>query len=455
MDAIIDRRIFFKIAATGVSGYFISPMQMFAQTITTGNATILGTAKKAIFILMPGAPSQTDTLDLKVGSWTPASFTPTTINGIDWPSGLLPNLATQFSANRFAVVRSCQSSALVHSLLQTWTQIARSPTSATGKIAPNIGSVVALEKEPERGPGQKIPGFVSLNGGGTLQGVGYLSSRFSPFDVAPAAGGLTNLTNSDGQGNFTNRYNILQTLDGSNATNSPFGTKFEQMADFYASARGMMYDTNVTNTFRFTADEQTRYGNSGFGNACVTARNLIATDLGVRYVQITIGGWDNHQNIYTNNGLLNPARQFDTGLANLINDLAMMPGSDGKSLLDETIIVAKGEFGRTVGNITSQAGRDHYFVHSALLAGGGIQGGRVIGSTNSTAMGSSAPGSFVDNPGWSAQRPVYAEDIAATVYSALGINYLTTRHDDPLGRGFEYIPTTGSYIGQPILELFQ
>jgi hypothetical protein len=449
MDAIIDRRIFFKIAATGLTGYFVSPMEMFAQNTTWGNATILNTAKKAIFIMMPGAPSQTDTLDLKVGSWTPASFAPTTINGADWPSGLLPNLGAQFSANRFSVIRSCQSSALVHSLLQTWTQIARSPTSATGKIAPNIGSIVALEKEPERSLNQKLPGFVALNGGGSLQGVGYLSSRYSPFDVTPAAGGLTNLTNSDGQPNFTNRYNMLQTVDASVGTNSPFGKKFEELADFYSSARGMMYDTNVSNTFRFTADDQARYGgNNGFANACVTARNLIATNLGVRYVQINIGGWDNHTNIYTNGGLLNPARQFDAALANLLSDLASMPGSDGKSLLDETLIVAKGEFGRTVGPITAAGGRDHYFVHSAFIAGGGIKGGRVLGKTTDT-------GAYVEDPGWSAGRPVYSEDIAATVYSALGINYLTTRHDDPLGRGFEYIPTTGSYIGQPILELFQ
>ena len=448
MDAIIDRRIFFKIAATGLTGYFVSPMEMFAQNITWGDATILNTAKKAIFIMMPGAPSQTDTLDLKVGSWTPATFTPTTINGADWPSGLLPNLGAQFSANRFSIIRSCQSSALVHSLLQTWTQIARSPTSATGKIAPNIGSIVALEKEPERLPNQKLPGFVALNGGGSLQGVGYLSSRFSPFDVTPTAGGLTNLTNSDGQTNFTNRYSMLQTLDSSIGTKSPFGKKFEEMSDFFSSARGMMYDPNVSNAFRFTADEQTRYGgNNGFANACVTARNLISTSLGVRYVQINIGGWDNHTNIYTNQGLLGPARQFDTALANLLSDLASMPGSDGKSLLDETLIVAKGEFGRTVGPLTGAGGRDHYFVHSAFVAGGGIKGGRVLGSTT-------ANGATVDNPGWSAGRPVYSEDIAATIYSALGINYLTTRHDDPLGRGFEYIPTTGSYIGQPVLEMF-
>ena len=63
---------------------------------------------------------------------------------------------------------------------------------------------------------------------------------------------------------------------------------------------------------------------------------------------------------------------------------------------------------------------------------------------------------YVDDPGWSAARPVYAEDIAATIYSALGINYTKELHDDPLGRGFEYIPSTGDVVvGQPILELFQ
>jgi len=449
MDAIIDRRIFFKIAATGVTGYFVSPMEMFAQNITSGDAAILGTAKNCIFVLLPGAPSQIDTLDLHVGPWTPASFTPQTINNVDWPTGLLPKLGNEFSANRFSIIRSCQSTALVHALLQTWTQIARNPTSATGKIAPNLGSIVALEKANERQSNQKLPGFVALNGGGSLQGVGYLPTTYSPFDVTPSINGLTNLTNSDNQTNFTARYNMLQAFDASIGDNSPYGRKFEEMADFYSSARGMMYDSAVTAAFRFTADEQTRYGATAFGNACVTARNLLVGNLGVRYIQINHGGWDNHQNIYaTNAGIFPPARALDNGLSNLISDLASLPGSNGNSLLDETIIVAKGEFGRTVGPITSQNGRDHYFVHSALIAGGGVKGGRVIGRTTST-------GAYVEDPGWSAGRQVYSEDIAATLYSALGINYLTTRHDDPLGRGFEYVPTTGNYIGQPVLELFQ
>lgn len=451
MEPIIDRRLFFKIAATGVAGYFVSPMEMFAQSTTTSSqAAILNTAKNCIFILLPGAPSQIDTFDLHVGSWTPASFTPATINGADWPSGLLPTLANQFGAGRFSLIRSCQSTALVHPLLQNWNQIARNPASATGKIAPNIGSVVALEMEPQRRSNQKLPGFLSLNGGGNLAGAGYLSGRYAPFDVTPAAGGVANLANPDGQAAFTNRYNMLLAADAAlRSAPAPFGTKLEEMADYYSSGRNMMYDPAVTNAFRFGADDQLKYGNTSFGNACVTARNVLVSDLGTRYIQITLGGWDNHQNIYAapNGGIYGPARQLDIGLGNLIADLAVLPGSNGRTKLDETLIIVKGEFGRTIGNITGQNGRDHYFVHSALVAGGGIRGGNVLGKTT-------ADGAYVEVPGWSEERPVYSEDIAATIYSALGINYTTVRHDDPLGRGFEYIPTTTGYVGKPILELF-
>jgi len=452
MESIISRRLFFKIAATGVAGYFVSPMEMFAQAATTSTATILNTARNCIFVLLPGAPSQVDTFDLKVGSWTPASFTPTSINGVDFPSGLLPNLATQFGLSRFSLIRSCQSTALVHSLLQNWTQIARNPASATGKIAPNVGCVVALEMEPQRTSAQKLPGFIALNGGGALAQNGYFSGKYAPFDVTPAPGGLQNLTNPDGQASFSSRYDMLLASDAPlRNLPSSYGTKLEEMADFYASARQMMYDPDVTNTFRFSTADQQRYGNSAFGNACATARNIVQSGLGTRFVQINLGGWDNHTNIYAapNGGIFGPARSLDSGLAALIADLATMPGSgQGKALLDETLIVVKGEFGRTVGNITAAQGRDHYFVHSALVAGGGIRPGRVLGKTTTD-------GAYVEDPGWSAGRPVYAEDVAATIYSALGINYTTVKHDDPLGRGFEYIPTTTAYVGTPIVELFQ
>lgn len=443
MDRIINRRVFFELTGAGVAGYFLSPLDLFAQSGSyQSQAAILNTAKNVIFILLAGAPSHIDTFDLKVGPWTPQDFGPTTINGVDFPEGLMPSLASQ--ASLFSIVRSCLSSALVHSLLQTWNQIGRNPASATGKIAPNIGSVVALEFEPKRLAGQKLPGFVSLSGGGTLVRNGYFPGRYAPFDVVPAAGGLPNLAHSDNEATFNDRYGILQALNAAGLRRSDF----DEMADFYVGARGMMYDPAITAAFRFTAQDQAKYGNSPFGNACIVARNLVTAELGTRYIMITLGGWDNHQNIYQQNaGIYRPARQLDAGLGNLLADLATIPGASGKTKLDETLIVAKGEFGRTVGNLTNQNGRDHYSVHSTLFAGGGVRGGQVIGSTT-------ADGRFVENPGWSPDRPVGPEDVAATIYSALGINYTTVRRDDPLGRGFEYVPSTGNWPAYPIRELF-
>jgi hypothetical protein len=444
MDRIINRRVFFQIAGTGVAGCFVSPLDLVAQSETAyrPQATILNTAKNAIFILLSGAPSQVDTFDLKVGPWTPADFQPTTINGFDFPQGLMPNIASQ--VNRVAIVRSCQSNALVHSLLQTWNQIARNPTSATGKIAPNIGSIVALEFEPMRQAGQKLPGFVALASGGSLVRQGYLPGRYSPFDINAAPNGLANLANSDGEAIFRDRYSLVQALEAGGIRRPDF----DEMRDFSSSARTLMYDPVVTPVFRFSAEEQQRYGGSAFGNSCIVARNLVQANLGTRYIQITLGGWDNHQNIYNQNaGVYRPSRQLDSGLANLISDLAALPGANGRTRLDETLIVVKGEFGRTVGNLTAQQGRDHYFVHSTLFAGGGVRGGRALGTTTSD-------GRFVEASGWGQERPVGPEDVAATIYSALGINYTTVRRDDPLGRGFEYVPSTNEWPAYPIRELF-
>ena len=115
--------------------------------------------------------------------------------------------------------------------------------------------------------------------------------------------------------------------------------------------------------------------------------------LGTHYVQINSGGWDHHQDIYLEGaGIYARAEELDPALSNLLADLASTPGSAGNTLLDDTLIVAKGEFGRTVGGLTSQSGRDHYFVHFAMFAGGGTVGGRVVGKTT-------PDGRFVEDPG--------------------------------------------------------
>src|ERR1051326_3070311 len=107
-EQVINRRIFFEIAGAGVAGYFLSPMDLGAQIAptTTQPAILLNTAKNFLFVLLTGAASHTDTFDLKVGSWTPANFAPATLNGVDFPSGLLPTLASQL--DKISLLRSCQ-----------------------------------------------------------------------------------------------------------------------------------------------------------------------------------------------------------------------------------------------------------------------------------------------------------------------------------------------------------
>ena len=231
----------------------------------------------------------------------------------------------------------------MHGLAQTWTQIGRNPVSALGRIAPHIGSVVAIEKAPARTPSQIFPTFLGLNVGNS-PGAGYFPSQFAPFKVAPAAGGLGNTTHPAGQARFNDRWNLLHTLDDPLRRNSPIDKQFEDMDAFYDSAKDLMYSPVVNQAFGYTATESQRYGNTGFGNACLVARQVLAANQGTRFVQINLGGWDHHSNIYAATGLPALARTFDSGFGTLIADLA------SAGMLDETLVVVMGEFGRTVGD---------------------------------------------------------------------------------------------------------
>jgi len=435
----LSRRELFRLAGTGLAGYYFAPFSPIPEVIGQARAQTKNTAKSCIFILLAGAPSHVDTFDLKEGAWTPATFNPTSYGDFRFPEGLMPTMASQI--NRFAVVRSMRAWAVVHSLSQVWTQIGRNPTSGMGKIAPHIGSIVAIEKARERKADDMLPPFISLNPGGTQASAGYLPSTYAPFGLNPNAGGLPNTTHADGQARFDTRYQLLQSLDGAARVNSPYGATVEDLNAFAASGKALMYNPTVNTIFQLNAADRVRYGSNGFGDACLLARSLVENQKGCRFVQITSGGWDHHAAIYAANNLPTRAQQLDRGLGNLLNDL----GQSG--LLESTLIVMVGEFGRTVGNLNAQAGRDHYFQQFVMFAGAGIRGGRAIGSTNET-------GSATVDPGWSRGRDVRPEDVEATIYSAMGIDWTTIRYDDPFGRGFEYVPFAKDDIYGPLNELW-
>src|SRR6202171_3105270 len=175
------RRRFFEVLGTGVVGSYLVGKVAEADGTTQPGATTQNTAKNCIFILMAGAPSHTDTFDLKVvNGVTPASFMPQSNNGIMWPTGLMPKLGNMLGD--FAIIRSMRAHGLVHTLGQTWTQIGRNPAAALGNIAPHIGSVVAIEKDKERTKGQIFPAFLALNSNNAI-GSGYLPAIYAPFKV--------------------------------------------------------------------------------------------------------------------------------------------------------------------------------------------------------------------------------------------------------------------------------
>jgi hypothetical protein len=349
----------------------------------------------------------------------------------------MPKLAAHLQNNDLAIVRSLQSWGLVHTLNQTWSQIGRNPGGVLGNISPNIGSVVAIEKGD---PKNLFPAFIGLNSG-NCAGPGYFSAKYAPFKVSPSTGGLRNTTNPDGQTRFATRWNLLHSLDDNLRINSPLGAAMDDYNVFYQSAEGLMYNPIVSKAFTFTTAEHVSYGSSSFGDACLVARKILEQNQGTRYIEITLGGWDMHVGIYTPQQLPTLAPQLDNGLGQLITDL------QANGLYGNTMIVMAGEFGRTVGALTAAAGRDHWPNQFAVFAGGGIAGGTIIGSTDAT-------GANVSDPGWSRQRVVRPEDIEATIYSALGINWTTIRMDDPLHRGFYYVPNSDSDLYGPINELW-
>ena len=446
----VSRRTFFRDSLTGVGGFFLANQTASAATETTGSVTPQNSAKSVIFLFMRGAPSHVDLFDFKdLPGVTPPDFAPETFSGVTLPTGLLGNTARVI--DKIAIIRSGLAWARAHPLAQTWLQIGRSPASATGRIAPHIGSVVAIEKEPERLPGQAFPPFISLQAR-KISGAGYFPSEFGPFQTFASADGLANASHPGGMERFADRWNLLQETDAElRGRNSPLGPQASAMGKFYEGARRLMLSPAVESAFGFTPEESARYGGSGFGNAVLTARKIVEQDQGTRFIQVESNGWDHHGDIYVDgdngNNLYRRMREFDPAFAALIEDL------DSSGKLAETLVVACGEFGRTPGPLSAgRNGRDHYLQMFFVLAGGGVQGGRVIGATND--RGGRGPGSFTTEFGWSRDRDIRPEDLEATIYSALGIDWTTVRYDDPLGRGFYYVPVSDDDAYAPVDELF-
>ncbi|MGH9721541.1 MAG: DUF1501 domain-containing protein [Bryobacteraceae bacterium] len=434
---MLGRRMFFRHVASAVGGYMLLPGRPMETVARAGVAT-KNAARNCIFIFMDGGPSQIDTFDLKEGAWTQPAMGPATYGDIRFPQGYLPAIAEQLDS--IALVRSAKAWAAVHGLAKQWVLIGRNPIAGTSKIAPHIGSVVSAELSRQEGD-KALPAFLALNTG-FMVGSGYLPPQYGPFYITPGGAGIPNTRHGAGNVRFDRRYGLLLKMDNDLRQSAELGASPQESFAYNAAARRLTYNGDVDTIFTFDQNEKNRYGNTGFGNACIAARNLLRARAGARFIQITHGNWDQHENMWvTNAGHTLLGRQFDLGFGTLLADLK----NDG--LLGETLVVAMGEFGRVPGALNAQRGRDHYLNQTVLFAGAGIKGPRVIGSTDKD-------GRNVAEPGWARKREARPEDVEATIYSALGIDWTTVRQDDPFNRGFEYVPFSDRDLYGPIHELW-
>ena len=390
----MDRRSFLH---TGILGSFGASLAMADQKHYDSKE---GAAKSVIFIYLPGGMAHQETFD-------PKPFAPLEYRG---PLGSIDTAVpgirvgellkkTAKVTDKLTIIRSLTHGEAAHErgTHNMFTGYRPSPALQY----PSMGSVVAHEF----GPRKNLPPYVCIpNQPNEYAGTGYLSSSYSGFGLGsdPASDGfqVRDLKIPVPDERFSRRQRVL------NIVNTDFNKKqnadsVKAMNSFYERAYSLIGDQNARDAFdieKEPANIRDKYGRNTAGARMLLARRLV--EFGTRFVTLTYGGWDMHDNIA--NGMNRQLPAFDQGFASLIEDL------DQRGLLESTLVCVVSEFGRTP-KINNRAGRDHWpKVFSTVLAGGGIKGGMTYGTSNATA---SEPD----------QNPVNIEDWAATIYNRLGI----------------------------------
>lgn len=454
----LKRRELLRVGGISLVGGFLrgfNPVNVWAEQRVRPAAT----ARNVLFVNIDGGMSQIDTLDAREGAWTPPDFDVRRFsNGVVLPSGLLSNVANVL--DKITVVRSLGAWDAVHGRAQYYIQTGHPLNLALAKEVPGIGAVAAYELANQRTKSDSLPPYVSMNMEGNQAGLinqGFLSAEFGPMNMRIGVEGPPDMIPRDGVSEtLTRRWQRLQELDAALRGGATTDRSFTDYHEYYRSAWAIMNDPRISGIFTIRDEDKTRYGASALGNSLILARNLLQADAGTRFILASHGGWDHHSDIYKektrNHQVL--IRELDQALGNVIKDLDSTPSrhNAGRTLLDDTLVVAMSEFGRVPGPITeTRKGREHHIrVHAGIFAGGGIKRGAVIGRTNEE-------GGDVADAGWSAKRPIYMEDVACTIYSALGIDWTKRIQNTPSGRAFHYVePASGTrFVGfRPVEELF-
>lgn len=349
--------------------------------------------KSAILLWMSGGPATIDIWDLKPGQPTGGPFMPISTTGDMQICEHMPMMAQQMK--HLSVVRSMSTREADHTRGRYYMHTGFVPNPNIEH--PSYGSVIAHELIDQR-PELEIPPFVSIGGAGA--GPGFLGMAWSPFSVT-SNGRIRNLDMGLKDNRLMGRMSALAAIEGGFA---------KRTRDLPAVEHGKVlqktYDLMTSDqmeAFRVEKEPQAvkeRYGTDNFGQGCLLARRLV--EAGVPFVEVDLGGWDNHQGIHAT---LKDQKlpSLDRAMSALTEDLAQ------RGLLQDTVIIWMGEFGRTP-RINQDAGRDHFArAWSCVVGGGNLKGGLAVGETSSD-------GSAVES------EPYSSEDLMSTVCKGLGIS---------------------------------
>ena len=367
----ISRRGFFKCGVSSFLG--LVAMQHFG---TAGASTqiegVIPRAKHCIVMFMSGGPSQLDTFDPKPATEEnsgPFAAIPTSVKGIE-VSEHLPNVAEQ--ARHLSILRSMVSREGNHERARYLLHTGYAPGGAVRH--PTLGSLTSYYGEDDE---LTLPSCVNINSP-TYTG-GFLGASHDPFVVNNPMKPVDDISYPAQMDTyrFRERLKMLNTIEKDFiAKRTGRGTEAHEA--IYKKADELINSPNVK---AFELHEEPvavreAYGMNRFGQGCLMARRLV--EAGVKFVEITLDGWDTHENNFERTKeLLNVV---DPAFAMLLKDL------NERDLLDETLVLWLGEFGRTP-RINQNEGRDHHpNGWSAVVAGGGTKGGQVIGGTSPDGM---------------------------------------------------------------------
>ena len=432
----LTRREFIRVGAVGVTSYSLLPTLKANNVVAKEKAQPRGGAEVCILLFLQGGPSQLDTFDVKEGKWTPQDFDIQTVKpGLRMPMGLLPRLAQR--TDKYTIVRSLEFWEAEHARGTYYLQAGRILSPARLNEIPSVGSIIAYETLDRRKESDFLPPFVSMNmDTSQLVGPGVLASNCSPMPLFSDAAPPFVMSDNE-RATFDRRRELLRALDREwRDEDTHRGRIFSDIDEYYQSAYPLLNNPKAGPVFNVKAEDHTRYGGSGVGDACILARNLVEADAGTRFIFIAHSGWDLHAKAYEKSGKVNQyslCKDLDSALSSLVDDLEAKVDNKGRRLIDKSFVVCMGEFGRTPGELTLNTGRDHYrYAGVGLFAGAGMKGGRILGDTDEN-------GAKVVAPGWHKPRSIYPEDILVTLYSSMGVDWTKKVTQTPSGRAFEYV----------------